>query len=107
MWKWIERKAAATLIAVLVLAPMGAGAVTYEDSFEQCSYPKGFDLIVMRPLSMATIGIGGVLWATFTPLALLTTPRDVPAVYESFLGGPIRFTFKRELGECTGVDLSY
>ena len=55
------RKLAGSLVLMLGLAfaaPHAAQAVTYEDSFADCSYPKTFDLMIMRPLSIGTVGFG-------------------------------------------------
>lgn len=98
---------AACMVVVALLAPMSVGAVTYEDSFEQCNYPKGFDLLVMRPISLGTTALGALLFLPLAPLAFLTVPDEVDTVYDGLIGAPARFTFNRKLGECTGVDLSY
>jgi len=105
--KRISACAAAWLLAVALLIPGSAGAVTYEDSFDQCNYPKGFDLLIMRPISLGTVVIGTVLFIPMAPLAFLTVPDEVDSVYDGLIGAPARFTFNRALGECTGVDLSY
>jgi hypothetical protein len=96
-----------TMAAVLGLAAAPARAVTYEDSFEQCNYPKTFDLMIMRPISLLTVVGGGLLFLPLAPLALLTVPREVGSVWESMVVSPARFTFDRQLGECTSIDLSY
>jgi hypothetical protein len=94
-------------VAISLVLPLPAAAVTYEDSFSECNYPKTFDLMVMRPISLATIGLGWVLFVPLAPLALVTVPDEVGTVYNNLIGTPTRFTFRRKLGECTGVDLSY
>jgi hypothetical protein len=94
-------------VLVLSLAARPAGAVTYEDSFEQCNYPKTFDLLIMRPISLLTIVMGAVLYVPLAPLALLTVPGEIGTVGDNLVGAPARFTFDRKLGECTSVVLRY
>jgi len=107
MWKHVSRAVLVALFAIGLALPQAAQAVTYEDSFDQCNYPKTFDLFVMRPISMATIALGSLFFIPAAPMALLTVPEEVDTVYENLIGAPVRFTFGRALGECTGVDLSY
>ena len=94
-----------TLVACLGMAP-AAFAVTYEDSFSNCNYPKTFDLMVMRPVSFVTMGVGAMFFLPLGPLAAVTVPEDFPTVYDNLIGKPARFTFKRRLGECQAIDLS-
>ena len=93
--------------AAIALAAGPAGAVTYEDSFEQCNYPKTFDLMVMRPVSLLTMIAGGTLFVPLAPVALITVPREIGTVWDRLVGGPARFAFDRRLGECTSIDFSY
>ncbi len=103
------RKTAQTFLMALGLIgclamPLSASAVTYEDSFTNCDYPKTFDLIVMRPVSFLTLGLGSILFVPVGTLAALTVPEDFPYVYDTFVGKPARFTFRRPLGECQAID---
>jgi hypothetical protein len=94
-------------VLVLSLAAGPARAVTYEDSFEQCNYPKTFDLLILRPISLLTIVAGSVLFVPLAPMALLTVPGEMGTVYDNLVGAPTRFTFDRKLGECNSMVLSY
>ena len=108
MWKRWSGAAAAGILAISLILPLPARAVTYEDSFSQCNYPKTFDLIIMRPISFGTMILGFTLFAfPAGPLAFATATDEVGDVWRNMVGAPARFTFKRDLGECTGVDLSY
>ena len=107
MWKRWSSAAAAGILAISLALPLPAGAVTYEDSFSECNYPKTFDLMVMRPISLATVGLGWMFFVPLAPLALITVPDEIGTVYRNLIGAPTSFTFHRKLGECTGVDLSY
>ena len=105
------RKTVCKLAAILALVgglalPMDAAAVTYEDSFTNCNYPKGFDLVVMRPISAATLAAGTVLWVPLGALGFFTTPADSGAIFDMMVSSPARFTFHRRLGECQAVDLA-
>ncbi len=104
------RKIARNFIFVLALVgsltmPLAASAVTYEDSFTNCNYPKTFDLMVMRPVSFVTLMFGTIFFLPLGTLAALTVPEDFGDVYDSLVGAPARFTFQRRLGECTAIDL--
>jgi hypothetical protein len=94
-------------LAVVQLTAGRADAITYDDSFEQCNYPKTFDLVVLRPISLLTLAIGTFLFVPLSPLALVTVRSEVGTVYDNLIGAPARFTFDRRLGECTSVQLSY
>jgi len=98
---------AAWMLVLALCVPGAAHAVTYEDSFDQCNYPKGFDLMIMRPISLGTVALGALFFIPLAPLAFITVPTEIGTVYDGLIGAPARFTFNRGLGECTGVDLSY
>jgi hypothetical protein len=108
MWKRWSSAAATAILAISLFLPLPAAAVTYEDSFSECNYPKTFDLIVMRPISFTTMVMGFALFAfPAGPFAFATAHNEVGDVWRSMVGAPARFTFSRDLGECTGVDLNY
>ena len=109
MWNSMRSRvvAGALGLALALVAASPAGAVTYEDSFDQCNYPKGFDLAVMRPISFGTMIFGTILFVPVLPIAAATAPREIGDVWDFMVGESARFTFRRQLGECTGVDLSY
>ncbi len=95
------------LVALLGALPGSALAVGYEDSLDDCNYPKTFDLLVMRPLSFTSLIIGSVLMVPMAPLAWATVPHDFHDVSDNLIGKPYRFTFRRRLGECEGVTIAY
>ena len=95
------------LAALLAMAPGSASAVGYEDSLDDCNYPKTFDLLVMRPISFAALVMGGLLMVPMAPMAWVTVPHDFHDVSDNLIGKPYRFTFKRRLGECEGVTIAY
>lgn len=106
------RRIARNLLAMLTLAaclgaPVGARAVGYEDSLDDCDYPQTFDLLVMRPVGMTTVVIGAALFVPLFPIALVTVGDQLPEVAHNLVGAPWSFTFERRLGECNGAGLSY
>ena len=103
-WKFL---ASLSLVAAVALTPSAASAVGFEDSLDDCAYPPVFDLVVMRPLSGITLIGGTVLYVPLFPFALATVTEDLDVVAESLILNPARFTFKRRLGECRGVTISY
>jgi len=108
MWKRVSSVAAAAVLAIGLALPLPASAITYEDSFADCSYPKTFDLLVMRPVSLGAMAIGFMFFAfPVGPMAFATVHDEIGDVWHNMVGAPTRFTFDRPLGECTGVDLSY
>jgi hypothetical protein len=108
MWKRMSRAAAVGIVSIGLCVPLPAAAVTYEDSFAECNYPKVFDLVIMRPISFGATALGFAFFVfPAGPLAFATAPDEVGTVWEDLVRSPGRFTFRRDLGECTGVDLSY
>ncbi len=97
--------ASLALVAVLGFSP-GAAQAGLDNSFETCDYPKTFDLIVLRPLSLIALAIGTGLYFGVAPLAYVTVKKDFRSVTESLVYKPARFAFKRRLGECAG-DIDY
>ena len=95
------------LVAALGLAPGRADAVGYEDSLDDCAYPKTFDVMIMRPASFMTMIIGSVLYVPVGAIAAVTVPGEGAEVRDSLIYAPARFTFKRPLGECSGVTVAY
>lgn len=98
--------AALAMVAVLGLSP-GAAQAGINDSFDSCDYPKIFDLIVLRPLSLLALTMGTAIYLAAAPFAYVTVKKDFRSVTESLVYQPARFTFKRRLGECTGVTIAY
>ena len=92
------------VVSGLVL-PQISLAVTYEDSFSNCTYPKPFALMVMRPISLAMLGLGATLYLPLGLVGFATVPRDSGKVFDNLDGKPTRFTFRRDLGECQAIDL--
>ena len=106
------RKVARRVLTVLALvACLGvsqqARAISYEDSLDNCSYPRVFDVMIMRPLGFATMLIGSGIFAAIAPISVFTVWDEVNDVAESLIVSPARFTFRRRLGECSGMHTAY
>lgn len=86
--------------AFTVCLPGEASATSYEDAMTDCSYPKLFDLLFMRPLGFVATGVGAVLWVPAAPLTMICSPSDFGYMTGALVGDPVRFTVGRRLGEC-------
>ncbi len=94
------------LVAALAL-PFQASAVTYEDSFENCSYPKMTDLMLVRPIGVASALLGTGLFVPLGLLGILTVPAEVGTIWKSMVSDPWAFVLDRPLGECNSVTVDY
>ena len=106
------RKIGARVLAVLALVvclgvSQQALAVSYEDSLDDCSYPMMLDLLVLRPVSLTSMLVGTALFIPIAPFAVATVWEDFDEVREGLIYSSARFTFKRRLGECSGVTTAY
>jgi hypothetical protein len=107
------RKLIRTAVAAIALTaafglvvPSPALAVGYEDSMDDCAYPKVFDGLVLKPLGFATLVVGsavGVLAVPFYPFM----HRDVGKFWSTLTSGPAHFTFARPLGACSNATVGY
>lgn len=102
MQKLVCTVVATALALFLVGGPNPAHANNYEESLENCSYPKLFDLTVMRPLSLAVTAAGAAAWVPLGVWTLLTSPTDYDDVTKELVLDPASFTFQRSLGACKG-----
>ena len=93
-----------TLLAAVGLTPTTANAIGFEDSLDDCGYPKLFDAVIMRPIGLAGLAIGatGLTLFTVSVVGPAMVNRDYPQVAKLMVVPAARFTFARRLGECTG-----
>ncbi len=106
------RKTARRFLTTLALAaalalPLQATAVTYEDSFENCSYPKMTDLMLVRPVGMASALLGTGLFVPLGLLGLLTVPGEIGTIWNAMVAEPWAFVVDRPLGQCDSVTVDY
>ena len=97
------------LAAVVGMIPAHARAVGYEDSLDDCAYPKLFDAAIMRPISFNVMIIGAVGLVAFTATiigpAMVNT--DYPEVAYLMVVPAAKFTFARPLGQCVAISSGY
>ena len=98
---------ALALAAAVGLVPSHASAVGYEDSLDDCAYPKGFDALVMRPLSFATMLLGGASLVLLSPIWLPVVNKDTPEFAYMMVVPAAKFAFVRPLGQCVAVSSGY
>jgi hypothetical protein len=93
-----------TFIAILGVTPATANAIGFEDSLDDCAYPKLFDAAVMRPIGLFGLvaGATGLTLFTVTIIGPAMVNRDYPQVAKLAVVPAAKFTFGRRLGECTG-----
>ncbi len=98
-----------TLVAAIALTPASANAVGYEDSLDDCSYPKIFDAAFLRPVGLTAM-IGGALGLglfTVTIIGPGMVNRDYPQFASMMVVPAAKFTFSRRLGECASGSNGY
>ena len=106
------RKMARSFLTTLILAatlalPFQAKAVTFEDSFENCSYPKMTDLVLIRPLGIGSAVVGTGLFVPMSALGLLTVPSELPTIWNAMVATPWAFVLNRPLGECNAITADF
>jgi len=98
-----------TLTAIIALVPATASAVGYEDSLDDCSYPKIFDGVIMKPIAFTAM-IGGALGVGVCTISILCPAflnRDYPEFASMMVVPAAKFAFARRIGECSGDAASY
>jgi hypothetical protein len=95
------------LVAVVGMVPANARAVGYEDSLDDCAYPKAFDALIMRPISFATMLVGGASLVAFAPIWLPVVNKDTPEFAHMMVVPAAKFAFSRPLGQCVAISSGY
>ncbi len=88
-------------IAAALLLPGQGHATTYQDQLGNCSYPKPFDLVFMRPIGLATLAVGSAMFTIVGPWTLLVAPGEIGEPIGTFVTSPAKFVFRRPLGLCS------
>lgn len=88
---------AAFAVAALVAGAAGPASANLED-IDANSVPPMFDLMVLRPVGLVTVGLGAVVFLPAAALTGIFSPRDIGKTYDACLGTPIQFTFRDKLG---------
>jgi hypothetical protein len=89
-----------------LVAPSHALAVGYEDSMDDCAYPKVFDGLVLKPLGFTTLVVGGAVGVLAVPFYPFMH-RDIGKFCSTLTTGPAHFTFARPLGACSSSTVGY
>jgi hypothetical protein len=95
------------LAAVVGMVPANARAVGYEDSLDDCAYPKVFDALIMRPISFATMLVGATSLVALAPLWLPVVNKDTPEFAYMMVVPAAKFAFVRPLGQCVAISQGY
>jgi len=98
---------ALALAAAVGLVPAHASAVGYEDSLDDCAYPKAFDALIMRPISFATMLVGAGSLVALAPIWLPVVNKDTPEFAYMMVVPAANFAFVRPLGQCVAVSSGY
>ena len=91
---------AAALIAALLIPAHAAADVDEDAASRARDYAaKGFDAVIIRPLSLSAVGVGAAL---FVPVAIISSPGGLTPIreaWEQFVLTPVNFVFTRPLGD--------
>ncbi len=107
MRKVVRRVLTVMALVVCLGIPQQARAISYEDYLDNCTYPKVLDVMIMRPISMASMVVGTGLFAVLAPISVFTVWDEIDDVANDLIISPARFAFRRPLGECSGVLAAY
>lgn len=108
MCKTARNSALIMALGLILALPFQAHAVTYEDSFENCSYPKMVDLMLIRPVGFATALLGTAFFVMpLAPVGFLMVPDEMGTIASTLVGKPFAFVFDRPLGQCNSVTLDF
>jgi hypothetical protein len=100
--------AAVCLVALVTLIPLSASAGqrsstsilnSTDSEANNMTTPVVFDVLILRPLGLAGMAIGSVLFIVpVAPLTLLTRPSDIGKPWERMVLTPARFVWADPLG---------
>lgn len=87
------------VIASLIVVPFGSSALAQElyEDLGQGVEPMLADAILVRPVGIAAIAVGTIIFALSSPFSALGG--NIHEAYEKLMAEPARFTFKRPLGQ--------
>lgn len=92
----LKRTVAFLLAAVMLsLAALPAGAATMEE--EPSSTAIVFDVLITRPLGIVATVVGAAVFIVGLPFTIPT--RSVGITAEKLVAEPLKFTFRRPVGE--------
>jgi hypothetical protein len=95
------QRLSALLIAVaLLLVQVAPAAASTSQGLENRGQTNLVaDALVLRPLGLAMIGLGSVVWAVgVAPFVAITRPADLGESMDYLIKRPVRYTFADPLG---------
>jgi len=86
-------------VALLLVQVAPAAAATSQDLENKGDTNIVADALLLRPLGLAAIGIGSVVWAVgVAPFVAITRPADLGKSMDHLIMRPVRYTFADPLG---------
>ncbi len=86
-------------VALLLVQVAPAAAATGQDLEYRGHTNLVADALILRPLGLAMIGVGSVLWAVgVAPFVAITRPTDLGESMNYLIMRPVRYTFADPLG---------
>jgi hypothetical protein len=98
MPRHFRRFASALALAAVLLAPAAGRAMTRVDDFSNRGSPPMVDLMLMRPIGLAMVGLGCMLFVPAMALTGTARPTEWRTTYEWLVLKPVRFVFVDPLG---------
>jgi hypothetical protein len=98
MHKILKQSMVLFMVAMLIVIPFGSAALA-EVEFEKEKPSAGAmfaDMITMRPVGLAAIGVCAVVYAVVLPFAILGG--NTKAATQRLIAEPFKFTISRPLG---------
>ena len=99
MSRCLQGFAAALIAVALLLVQVAPVAAATGQSLENRGETNLFaDILVLRPLGLAMIGVSAVVWMGVAPFVAVVRPTDLDDSMEYLLLRPVRYTFADPLG---------
>jgi hypothetical protein len=99
MSRCLQGFAAALIAVALLLVQVAPVAAATGQSLENRGETNLFaDILILRPLGLAMIGVSTVAWLGVAPFVAVVRPTDLDDSMEYFVLRPVRYTFADPLG---------
>ena len=99
MSRCLQGFAAALIAVALLLVQAAPVAATTGQTIENRGKTNLFaDMLILRPLGLAMVGVSTAVWLGMAPLVALIRPRDLDDSMEYLILRPVRYTFVDPLG---------
>jgi hypothetical protein len=90
--------AAIVVLLLLLSSAPPLWAQRQYSAFSEDGVPLAADVLLVRPLGLVSMILGGVGYILTYPFAAVTTPPSTDVTAEQLVIEPARFTFERPLG---------